>query len=210
MIKLPFAWKIAGEAGYGLMNTGGPLFAKCFTRRGYFVFCYPEYPSLIRGGHNVYQVNVDNQPVWGPTKNIDYLVALNAHAIIKHQAEIKPGGWLVYDPQTVKLIKTGKKQKIDNSRIPTLTGAASVSEARAETFLRTNFKLYPAPLIEIAAQAGDKIMQNVVSVGVSLALLRGDFAVLTEILQEMFGKKGKAVVAANLKAARGGYEYVKK
>lgn len=50
------SWKIGGEAGYGIM-TSGLIFAKVCSRAGLHVFDHTEYPSLIRGGHNTYQVH---------------------------------------------------------------------------------------------------------------------------------------------------------
>lgn len=50
-----FSWKIGGEAGFGIV-TSGSIFAKTCLRTGMSVFDYMEYPSLIRGGHNTYQL----------------------------------------------------------------------------------------------------------------------------------------------------------
>ena len=47
--------KIAGPAGFGI-KTAGLIIAKSLKRLGYNTFGYTEYPSLIRGGHNVYQI----------------------------------------------------------------------------------------------------------------------------------------------------------
>jgi len=58
-------WKIAGEAGYGI-KASGLMFAKACARGGLQIFDYSEYPSLIRGGHNNYQVNVSEEEVISP------------------------------------------------------------------------------------------------------------------------------------------------
>ena len=47
--------KLAGSAGQGI-KTAGLIIAKALKRSGYMTFGYTEYPSLIRGGHNVYQI----------------------------------------------------------------------------------------------------------------------------------------------------------
>ncbi len=55
MTSNSFSWKIGGEAGFGIV-TSGAIFAKTCLRAGMGVFDYMEYPSLIRGGHNTYQL----------------------------------------------------------------------------------------------------------------------------------------------------------
>ncbi|MCX6732835.1 MAG: 2-oxoacid:acceptor oxidoreductase family protein [Candidatus Roizmanbacteria bacterium] len=59
---MQYTWKIGGEAGFGIMTTG-LLFSKIAARRGHYIFDFVEYPSLIRGGHNAYEVNVSDEPV---------------------------------------------------------------------------------------------------------------------------------------------------
>ena len=52
-----FTLKLGGQAGQGI-KAAGLMFSKFAVRLGYHVFNYIEYPSLIRGGHNVMQINV--------------------------------------------------------------------------------------------------------------------------------------------------------
>lgn len=70
------SWLIGGEAGFGIMTTG-LLFSKIASRRGYEVFESIEYPSLIRGGYNGYEVAFSAEEVYDLNKNIDCLVCLN-------------------------------------------------------------------------------------------------------------------------------------
>src|SRR3989344_6245552 len=78
-------WKIAGVAGAGIKATG-EIMAKALLRSGYRVFGYSEYPSLIRGGHNTYQIFASEQAS-SPVKKLDVLVALNQEGIARHKEE---------------------------------------------------------------------------------------------------------------------------
>lgn len=69
-----FSWKIGGEAGHGIMTTG-PVFARAFSRLGFQAFANNEYPSLIRGGHNTYQIRVSDEEVFSHEEKIDLLAA---------------------------------------------------------------------------------------------------------------------------------------
>lgn len=91
-----FTWMIGGEAGFGIMTTG-VVFSKIATRSGYNVFDYVEYPSLIRGGHNAYEVHVSDTDVshLGPT--IDILVCLNKETYEKHKSRLTESSLVVFD-----------------------------------------------------------------------------------------------------------------
>jgi len=59
-----FTLKIAGMAGQGIKSSG-ILFAKFANRFGCHIYNYIEYPSIIRGGHNVMQINISREEVTG-------------------------------------------------------------------------------------------------------------------------------------------------
>ncbi len=59
---MDYTIKIGGEAGQGILTIGDTL-ARLFARSGYHVFTHQDYESRIRGGHNIYQVRVADQPV---------------------------------------------------------------------------------------------------------------------------------------------------
>ncbi len=79
--------KIGGEAGLGIMTTGR-LFGKYLSRKGYNVFGYVEYPSLIRGGHNTYEVHFSKDKVSSSKWEIDFLVCLNKETFEKHKKRL--------------------------------------------------------------------------------------------------------------------------
>lgn len=96
------SWKIAGEAGFGI-KSAGIMLGKIFMRSGYEVFDYTEYPSVIRGGHNTFQLMVSPTKVASVTKQVDILVALNQKAITRNAAEVSKTGVIIYDQDKVKL-----------------------------------------------------------------------------------------------------------
>jgi 2-oxoglutarate ferredoxin oxidoreductase subunit alpha len=95
---MQFTWKIGGEAGFGIMTTG-LLFSKIAARRGYDIFDFVEYPSLIRGGHNTYEVVVSDAPVSSLKKNIDVLVCLNKETFDVNKQRLDPQAKIIYDPE---------------------------------------------------------------------------------------------------------------
>jgi len=176
-----FNWEIGGEAGYGIM-TAGVIFSRVFSRGGYHVLATSEYPSLIRGGHNVYRVSVDEDKIHAQNSTVDVLAALNRETVEKHLEEISKNGALIYDPEF----------SADMAR-----GGGGV-------------KLYPVPLERLAKEAGkEKIMMNSVAIGASIGVIGYEFEALEAVLRDTFrGKKGKEIADINIKAARAGYDHV--
>jgi len=102
LIKKDFTWKVGGEAGYGIMVTGD-MFSRACMRSGAHTFDYPEYPSLIRGGHNTYQTRVSDQEVYSQVKPVNILVALNQDGFDLHKSELTDDAIVIFDPKNTKV-----------------------------------------------------------------------------------------------------------
>src|ERR1700722_1886695 len=87
--------KIVGASGQGL-NSIGAIVAKGLKRSGYCVFGYREYPSLIKGGHASYQLDVSNERVRSTETKVNVLVALNHHGLELNMEELKEGGIVLH------------------------------------------------------------------------------------------------------------------
>ena len=97
-----FLWKIGGEAGFGIM-TVGLSFSKIASRSGYQIFDYTEYPSLIRGGHNTYEVLISDETVGSSKYMVDLLVCLNKDTYEFHKSRLTSQSVVVYDPEDFDL-----------------------------------------------------------------------------------------------------------
>jgi 2-oxoglutarate ferredoxin oxidoreductase subunit alpha len=89
--------KIGGQAGFGI-KASGQILARAFVSAGLNTFDLTEYPSLIRGGHNVFGVRVSPEPVPSHVGPVDVLVALNQETIDLHLGELADGAAVVFDP----------------------------------------------------------------------------------------------------------------
>lgn len=78
--------KIAGPAGMGI-KSGGQLISRILMAHGFQVHDYSEYPSLVRGGHNTYQVSFSIEPVFSPHYFIDLFFS------------ISPNHWQIHQPE---------------------------------------------------------------------------------------------------------------
>lgn len=179
-----FNWKIGGAAGYGVM-TVGPLLAKLATRCGRSIATYSEYPSLIQGGHNTYEVtiSVSDRPALATVKAVDCLVCLNAETFTLHCDRLGQSSLVVVDAQTVPL------------ELPTAD---------------TQPVIIDVPFATIQAELkADKIMINMIAFGASAALLQAPWAQAKQLISDQFTDRKSADVAQlNIVCARRGFEYV--
>lgn len=115
---MKFNWKIGGEAGFGIM-TSGLAFSKVASRSGYHVFDYTEYPSLIRGGHNTYEVAFSDSPIKASLWNVDLLVCLNKDTYDLHKHRLTEESLIIYDPEMFKVEMDVKKVQVPFKKIKT-------------------------------------------------------------------------------------------
>ncbi len=156
-MPMDYTIKIGGEAGQGILTIGDTL-ARVFARSGYHVFTHQDYESRIRGGHNIYQIRVSEQPVMASRAGIDILVVLDAATIVLHERELTPDGLVVYDSASLK-------QKHD----------------------KPNFLDVPFLQLAMQ-QTGNKIMANTVATGAVLGMLGVSTTVLESIFYDLFKK----------------------
>jgi len=67
--------KLAGPAGLGI-KSGGQLLAKILVAHGLNIRDYNEYPSLVRGGHNTYQVSFSSGKIFSVYHTVDLFFSL--------------------------------------------------------------------------------------------------------------------------------------
>jgi 2-oxoglutarate ferredoxin oxidoreductase subunit alpha len=175
--------KIGGEAGFGIKAAGQTL-ARCFARGGLHTFDLTEYPSLIRGGHNVIQVRVSPEPVYSHVLPVDILVALNTETLTRHIGEVPERGAVIYDPKSVDASGLSGRPKVCAVEVP---------------------------FDEIVKQAGgQKVMRNVAALGAVLGLTGYPLSYLTDSLRSQFARKAPEIAEQNVAVATKGFEYGEK
>lgn len=176
-------WKIGGQAGYGIMSIGQTI-SQAFSRGGMYVIGYPEYPSLIRGGHNTTLVRISDQPIWSVDQKVEVLVALNKETIEVDLPTVIPGGAVIYDPSDYK----------DDP-----------------TQLRANVLWIAVPMTEIIRERkAERVMRNMIATGATMGLVQYPFERLEAAIREGLGKKkGEEVAVKNIEIARLGYDAAK-
>ncbi len=108
---------VAGAAGQG-SKKAGLLIGKLFNFYGLEVFIHEDYESVIRGGHNFSYITVSQENTQAIYEKIDFLLALNEEAILRHSGKLKKGGVLMYDLDNVKKEALPEREDIKKEGVP--------------------------------------------------------------------------------------------
>ncbi len=172
-------FKIAGAAGQGVESSGAG-FAEALAKGGLHIFGLQDYMSRIRGGLNFYQIRVHERPLYAHEDAVHLLLPLSEEALDAHRLEVVKGGGIIYD----------ESLKVDKNTI--------AGEGR---------KAMPVPLSEIAKEHGDRVMVNTAALGAAAGVVEYSYERLADVIRKNFRRKGRDVVAANLRVARAAYLY---
>ena len=179
-----FSFKMATVNGTGSASANGLLMQAIF-RMGIPVTGKNIFPSNIQGLPTWYEVRVSGAGYTARPPAIDVMVAINPATYKKDVANVRSGGYLIYD---------------------------SSWPLDAE-LMREDITILGVPFGEMCVANFDRdrdrtLLRNIVYVGTLAALLEIDMDVIRTMLDEKFGKK-KKVLEMNYKAIRLGYDYAK-
>ncbi|QZA33739.1 2-oxoacid:acceptor oxidoreductase subunit alpha [Hydrogenibacillus sp. N12] len=174
------SWKVGGQQGEGIEKPGD-LFATALNRLGYYLYGYRHFSSRIKGGHTNNKIRVSTRPVRALSDDLDILVAFDQETIDLNAKELRKGGVILADARW-------------NPRLP--DGIEDV-------------RLIAVPFTAIAQEIGSALMKNMVAVGATVGLMDLPVEPFQEVVTELWGRKGTAVVEKNMQAIARGAEFVR-
>jgi 2-oxoglutarate ferredoxin oxidoreductase subunit alpha len=179
-----FALKLANVNGTGSASANSLLMQAIF-RMGIPVSGKNLFPSNIQGLPTWYEIRVNKDGYTARALDYDLMVAMNSQTYAPDVAEVREGGYLLYDstfPLDAHLIR----EDVNYLGVP-------FSKMCNETFREARERI---------------LMKNIAYAGTLVALLDVDMAVVEQLLDEKFSAK-KAMRESNSKALRLGYDYAK-
>lgn len=176
--------KAVGASGQGI-NSIGEVIAKGLKRSGYSVFGYREYPSLIKGGHASFQIDVDSIPVRSAETKVNILITLNHHGFEHNLRELKPGGIIIHDVDYWEFSKEDQQWITEN-----------------------DIKIIYLPLDEMLKKVKARpILANVLLASFVWDMLNQDINLLKTLVREQYQHKGEEIVKKNLECVDAGCMY---
>ena len=180
-----FALKLANVNGTGSASANGLLMQAIF-RMGIPVSGKNLFPSNIQGLPTWYEIRVNKSGHTARALDYDLMVAMNGQTYAQDVAEVRTGGYLLYDS----------------------------SWPLDRTLHREDIHLLPIPLAQLCNEHFKDpreriLMKNIAYAGALVAALRIDMPIVEELLAERFSGK-KALRESNRQALHIGYEYAER
>src|ERR1700676_1607926 len=177
-----FAIKLANVNGSGSASANG-LIMQAIFRMGIPVSGKNVFPSNIQGLPTWYEIRVNKDAHPARTPDFDLLVALNPATYKKDVAEVRSGGWLLYD-STWPLAAELKRPDVTQLGIPLAAMVNDAFDGGRERIL----------------------MKNIAYAGALAALLDMDMEIIAQLIKETYGRKA-ALMESNERALALGFDY---
>jgi 2-oxoglutarate ferredoxin oxidoreductase subunit alpha len=183
MLTNDFVVRFANVNGTGSASANA-LFTKAVFRMGVPVTPKNIFPSNIQGLPTWYEVRVSEKGHLGRREGVDLMVAVNPQSMKKDYAEVRTGGYFLYDS----------------------------SKPLHPTYDRTDITHIGIPLMEMCnAEFTDprqrQLFKNIVYVGALVSLFKIEFEVIEELIGQQFKGKEK-LIEPNIKALKMGEDWV--
>ena len=213
-------WMAGGQQGAGV-DTAANIFGKACGYGGLYVFGRREYHSNIKGLHSYFHLRVSPQKVLANINDVELLAAFDAETVVRHINEVVPEGGVIVDSKDTgtkvldirtfppEFVEVTKKFMQENNVGETLNDWLNHAKQR-------NIHVFPVPYIDLLNQIGEKLgiaqiskitrMINVLSIGVSFALLKYDRKLAEKAVKATFAEKGK-IADMNVLALNMAYNY---
>ena len=197
--------RFAGDSGDGMQLTG-TQFTNESAIAGNDIATFPDFPAEIRApagtlaGVSGFQLNFSSRDIYTPGDNPDVLVAMNAAALRVNLGDLKPNGILLLDPEGFddqSLKKAGYKSN------PLEDG----SVARYQVFAVDVTKMTLRALEDL--HLSNKVAvrcKNFFALGLCSWLFSRPLEPTVKFIEGRF-KKDPAIMEANLRALRAGWNY---
>ncbi len=178
-----FVVRFANVNGTGSASANA-LFTKAIFRMGVPVTPKNIFPSNIQGLPTWYEVRVSEKGYLGRREGIDLMVSVNPQSMHADVANVKPGGYFLYDS----------------------------TKPLAADLIREDIHYIGIPLMELCNQNYSdarqrQLFKNIIYVGALSALLQIEFRELETLLAEQFEGKEK-LIPLNIKALMLGVDWV--
>jgi 2-oxoglutarate ferredoxin oxidoreductase subunit alpha len=220
MVVESLNWMAGGPQGSGV-DTASNIFGRACGYGGLYVFGRREYHSNIKGLHSYFHQRISKQKILANVNDVDLLAAFDSETVVRHIDEVVSGGGIVVDSQALETkvldiqtlppeFKVVIKDFMDKENVgPTVKDWLDYAEKKG-------VQVFPVPYMKLLNQIGEKLgisqiskitkMINVLTIGVSFALLKYDEKLIEKAVRDTFSGKEK-VANMNVVALSEAYKY---
>jgi 2-oxoglutarate ferredoxin oxidoreductase subunit alpha len=222
MVNESINWMAGGPQGSGV-DSASTIFGRACGYGGLWVFGRREYHSNIKTMHSYFHQRISKEPTLANISDVNLLAAFDAETVVRHVDEVVSEGGIIVDSRDTGVnVLTGIPTFSEDykSYVRDFLNENGLGETVSD-FLdyakKRNIKVYPVPYMDLLAQIGKAIkmekisaltrMINVLTIGVSFALLKYDKALVEKAIRATFHEK---IADMNLTAVDYAYDYAEK
>jgi 2-oxoglutarate ferredoxin oxidoreductase subunit alpha len=212
-------WMAGGPQGSGV-DTASNIFGRACGYGGLWVFGRREYHSNIKTMHSYFHQRVSKQPTLANISDVNLLAAFDAETIVRHVGEVVGDGGIIVDSRelnvnVLKDIKTFSQEYKNHVReFMQDNGIGETINDFLNYAKEKNIQVFTVPYLDLLKQIGEKIniekismlskMINVLTIGVSFALLKYDRKLVENAINATFHEK---IASMNVTAVKTAYDY---
>ncbi len=220
MNSTDFTWLIGGPQGSGV-ESGANIFSKVCAEMGYQIFGKREFYSNIKGEHSYFTVRVADKKIHSNVNDVNLMASFDAETIFRHYDEVVSNGGIIYDSDLAG-IKTDSVRTLDapfkerlhkelelKNKPFTVAGVLEIAKDNGVNLFPASFK----SILETLSEETDNPrlkglvrMYNVISVSLSLGLVKMPTDSLQKTIESIFSKKPE-IAKINLQTANYSYNY---
>jgi 2-oxoglutarate ferredoxin oxidoreductase subunit alpha len=209
-----------GPQGSGV-DTAANIFGKACGYGGLYVFGRREYHSNIKGLHSYFHLRVSPKQIIANINDVNLLAAFDAETVVRHINEVVPEGGIIVGAKDMntKVLEVPTFPPEYKEEIKRIMQEQSIGETLNDWLnhaKRRNVNVFPVPYMDLLNQIGEKLgipqiskiarMINVLTVGVSFALLKYDRNLAEKAVKTTFAEKGQ-IAEMNALALNTAYDY---
>ena len=222
MVVESINWMAGGPQGSGV-DSASTIFGRACGYGGLYVFGRREYHSNIKTMHSYFLQRISKKPTLANISDVNLLAAFDAETVVRHVSEVMSEGGIILDSRDlgINVLKDIATFSEDyKTQIQAFMKENGVGET-VNDFLnyaqQKNIQVFAVPYIDLLKQIGEKIhieqistlqrMINVLTIGVSFALLKYDRKLVEDAIKATFHEK---IVDMNIAAVNSAYDYAEK
>lgn len=213
-------WMAGGPQGAGV-DSAANIFGRACGYGGLYVYGKREYHSNIKGLHSYFHLRISDREVQANVNDVDLLAAFDAETVVRHINEVVPNGGIIVDKEQINSkvfnIPTLPYEYKDELRkqFPQRAMNDTLNDFLEEA-KTTGVHIFLIPYMDLLKRVASKLgiqkistvtrMTNVLTIGVSFALLKFDINLVEKAIKSIFSNK-QQLVEMNIAALEEAYGY---
>jgi len=212
-------WMAGGPQGSGV-DSAANIFGRACGYGGLYVYGRREYHSNIKTMHSYFLQRISKQPTLANISDVNLLAAFDAETVVRHVSEVVSGGGIIVDSRdldvnVLKDIATfSEDYKTQINDFMKKNGVDQTVNDFLNYAKQKNIQIFAVPYMDLLKQIGEKLhmeqvntlqkMINVLTIGVSFALLKYDRELVEKAIRATFHEK---IADINVTAVDTAYDY---